>query len=180
MKKYILLFIGLFILIYEGCEENIVNLPKLCSEEPEFTYTEFKLTIITDDTCLVAVTVDNRGVIFAEYIIIERNGIRKSANIGGYICKDTRFYIDVIYNDTANNSRLKLEGGPIVQNTVAGKIFYCPNENNNCNFVQIGAFSGGHSDFGGIGGFNTPLFMGIFSFTYVQSGDASLNERSRK
>lgn len=174
--KIKMLFIILMAVLAAGCEENIVELPKLCTEEPEISYSNFQLSILTDDTCTVQVNIDQRGLFFAENIIINRNNISKSANIAGYICRDTRFYVSVTYNDTANTSKLKIEGGPLTGNAIPGKIFYCPNENSICNFVQIGNISGSYSGNIGIGVFFSPLFSGQFSFVYLLNDNNLLPE----
>ncbi len=161
-------FIILFALVFSSCEEELIVIPKPCTEEPELSYSYVNLKLITDIESGSIITVDHKGLIYGDNLMIKRGSLQRNATVSGYICKDNRFYLEVVYNDAADNSRLRIEGGPIAGNSVPGKLYYCSNINNNCSFTQIGGINGSYSGNTGAGSFLSPLFSGEFEFSFYQ------------
>jgi hypothetical protein len=152
------------LLILSSCNETIFEVPKPCAEEMEIPLSRVKLTLTTDITSVNAINIFNKSIITCDNIKISRNGLTKSAKIGGYLCKDQKFFIDVLYNDTVDNSSLKIEGG-FQSNYISGKILYCENHSN-CNYVQIGSLSGSYTNIFGQGFFYSPMFDGAFECNF--------------
>lgn len=150
------------IIIFHSCKDDII-VQSQCTENPSVDYRRAKITLHTDVVSEVNVNIDRIGYFSGENFIIEKNGIRKSANMSGYFCKNRSFYINVTYNDTANTSKLRIEGDPPDGSFFSAKILYSPNTPNEPGYTIIGGF-GGTITLGGIGGgeFETPLFSGFF------------------
>ncbi len=160
VKRNSILFLFLLLLIFASCKETVIEIPKPCTEEMEIPFTKFKLTMITDITSVCTLSVYNKSMVTGDGIILSRNGYSKNAKINGYICKDQQFYITVFYNDTTDNSDLKIEG--ILQyNWITGKLLYCQNYSN-CTYIQIGHISGQYLGLSGRGFFYSPMFNGEF------------------
>lgn len=149
------------ILLNISCQDDIV-LPKQCNEEPDLPFTNIGLKLYTDIISVRSIFVDSKGHIIGDSLIVKRNNVVKSINIAGYICKDGKFYLNSVYNDTIVNSRIKIEG-ILNYNSCNGKIFYCQNLNKICTYSQIGFFNTSYNENGGSGSFYTPLLSGVIS-----------------
>lgn len=143
-----------------SCNETVIEIPKPCTEAMEIPYTGFNFTIETDISSHRILKVYKNSMFLGDSIIISRNGNTKSARISAYICKDQKFYISVAYNDTTDNSGLKIEG-ILEHNWITGKILYCTSIQN-CNYFQIGNVSGQYVGLNGRGLFYSPMFNGEF------------------
>ncbi len=143
-----------------ACKDDII-IEKFCNEEPSIPLSRVKLQLTTDIVSERDVAVDGSGFISGNNFEIEKNGVRKSANITGYLCKNLVFTVDVIYNDTANTSKLRIKG-----DNVGGSLLYSPNTGNETGYTTIGGFNGFYSGNTGHGTFVSPLFSGEFSYTY--------------
>ena len=168
----------LFILIFGltlfciSCQDDTITFPKYC-EEPDFSFRKAYLKIASENTTFDTISIDKKGYILGDSIKISQNGISKNAKIGGHICKDGTFRIDIAYNDTVDISKLRLEGQIMSNNVISGKFLYCSNIDNNCNYIQIGdidGYYGGYYE----GAFHTPpsataTGAGSSSFTQAPS-----------
>lgn len=158
----ILLAIALSIIVF-SCDEELVVIPKPCSEEPDLPFRSIDFNIMTDITSSSYVTVNKNGTFYGDNISIKRNGILKKAKISGYTCKDAHFTVYVVYKDTVDNSILKIEGG-YSSNLITARIYYCSNFNNLCTFTDIGGVNASYSGTYGAGSFFTPRFDGEFEY----------------
>lgn len=157
-------FIAAGVFQLTACDENLLQTEVVCSEEPNFPFetTEFDFKIITDIETNTIVYVNQRGFLYSDSIVVSKNGLIKTAKIGGHFCKDLKFSVDIIYTDTTDISRLRIEGSS-VSNLITGKLLYCANINNNCEFTQIGQLSGSSSGYNFFVNFTSPLFSGFCS-----------------
>ncbi len=161
--QLLVLFSSVSLILFYSCQEDIV-VKKLCTEEPDLPFSKVFLSITVDSvTTLDTINVDNKGFIYADNVRIISSTRSKNAKIGGYICNEPNFYVDVKYNDTLDNSRLRMEGR-WAANAVNIDIYYCLNLNNSCTFVKIGQGFGSIAGYRGFVMFNTPLYTGLVDY----------------
>ncbi len=157
-----LLFISslTFLLLIISCERNIdeVVVPKICDVPANMTYSRVTVNLQTDTTVPFIIIVDKSGYISADNIIFKKNGYFKNAAFTGYVCGEGTFHADIFYNDTVDNSKLKIDG-TLQPYLVQGTFYYCPNINNNCTYTEIGDINSGYS----AGSFYTPRCAGQFT-----------------
>jgi hypothetical protein len=135
-----LLIIILITLISPSCEENIIEIPKYCTDAPDLNFNNAELLLYTDVTSVRIISAVSDGRFQGDSIAVKSGDYFKLASIEGQICKDLTTTIYVRYMDTTDNSRLKIEARDSLSQ-IAGKIFYCP-EVNNCTYTQIGRVIG--------------------------------------
>lgn len=162
-SRTLLIFIlGSFIILL-SCNNDTIVVPKSCDEEPNFSFTHVKLKLTTADASVFdTINIDTHGHIYGDNVRVLEGGRTLIARIGGHICKENIFSVNVIFNNTSDNSRMRIEGQLLPNNYITGTINYCDNLNNNCNFVQIGYIEGIYTGTYQ-GGFHTPLFNGLFT-----------------
>lgn len=161
MKNLILvLLISLFVC---GCESPVLVVPKYCTEEPDFAVSYAYLTLATDTTIEKDFDVSATGYFSCSNISVKKYGATKNINIYGAICKDHNLEMYITYNDTLVTSRLKAVASKYNSENYSGYVYYCSNENNICNYTQIGSILGSVNSFGAAGFFSTPCFTGDFS-----------------
>ena len=148
------------ILIFEACKEDNILIPTPCLEEGNFSYQSITLELYTGILNTSFIQIFPNGHVQGDSIKIKNNNSLRTAQISGYICKDYKAAIDLRITDTADNSRLKIETYLTIDR-IEGKIYWCPNINNQCQFTQIGNLSGLiGGNHGGI--FITQLFYGSY------------------
>jgi hypothetical protein len=152
----------LFILF--GCKDDLI-IQRFCTERPSIPLSRILFKLTTDIVSEKDVTIDESGYFSGHNFEVEENGIRKNANISGYLCKDLSFTADITYNDTANTSKLRMVGDRPSGNLLSGLLFYSPNTPNEPGYVRIGTYNGFYFNNSGYGTFITPLFSGEFSYT---------------
>jgi hypothetical protein len=159
-RLLIIFIIGISV-IHLSCQNDNLVLPYPCTEGADLPFTKVRISLISDVTSNDTINVDSRGYIYADNVKVQSNSFYETARIGGHICKDKRFIIDVIFYDVNDNSRLRIEGQQQPNNIISGTISYCDNLNNSCTFIQIGSIDGFQAEYIG-GGFNTPLVSGTY------------------
>lgn len=162
-RRSLLLLILLIIILFMSCEQNTIILPKICTEEPDLPFDKVQLIFETDTVTQQIITLDKKGYLFGDNIIIQQNGIRKNAQLSGYICKDKKLFVSVWFNDPQDTSQIQIEGY-IEGNIASADIFYCPYSGSNCQFIKIGYFYGSYAGGSGAGHFETPMFSGLLRY----------------
>ncbi len=174
-KQNSILLFYLLLLLLTSCNETIIEIPRApCTTETQIPYSLYKLIIDTDTSSVCIVRIYNKNIISGDNILISNNGHVKNAKINGYFCGDSvsyikNFHIDVVYNDSADNSGLKIEGS-LVFDWITGKILYC-SDFQNCSYAKIGTIDGWKSDYAGSGTFVSPLFNGTFYCRPARPGE---------
>jgi len=135
-----LLIIITIILISPSCEDDIIQIPKFCTEAPDLNFNSADLILYSEITSYRTILATSDGRIQGDSIAIKSGSFNKLATIEGIICKDLTATINIRYIDTVDNSRLKIEAKDSL-NQIVGKIFYCPDVSN-CSYTQIGRIMG--------------------------------------
>jgi hypothetical protein len=162
LKKIFGVILLLSFLVFPSCQ-NDITIPKPCVDEPNFPFTTLSLQIVTEITSNNTIYVDKKGYIICDNIMVQGNGIKRNIKIGGYICASGNFYVPITFNDTVDNSRIKVEG-TLAHNYIDGTVYYCPNIDNNCQFERVGSVSASYSGCQGMGSFTMMQFSGGFSY----------------
>ncbi|RPI13351.1 MAG: hypothetical protein EHM58_18615 [Ignavibacteriae bacterium] len=150
-----------------SCQNDIV-LEKPCTDEPGIPITKVYLSFTIDSiNVLDSVNLDRLGFIYGDNVVIRSKNITRTAKIGGHICSDMKFYADVVYTDTVDNSRLRIQGA-LTSSILDVDILYCENKDNNCNYTKIGHAYGSYSPYRGFVTLFTPLFFGDVSYWGVR------------
>jgi len=137
-------------------------LPYNC-EPPTFPASgEYRLIVTTDTVMECSATVNSRGFIGADSIVIRRGDYRKKARISGYMCRDGKFTLELSYYDTVDNSGMKIEGSAS-HSSFSGAVNYCPDKNTG-NFTRIGSAVGAITMTSGWISIVTPLVTGTVDF----------------
>lgn len=158
-----ILFISLIFLF--SCGGDVIQIPKPCTVEPTFGGKDITIRFTTNVIIDNKISIDHRGFIYGENIIMIDSNFSRVAKIGGFICGDHNFEVYVQYTDTVETCGLKLSG-TMNSNYLSGIVSFCPNAQN-CNFVQIGSISGSYTEHVVIGSVFTPLYSGEFTASLV-------------
>lgn len=162
MKYFLILFVILSFLLI-ACSDDIINIPKICAEEPDFNITYVTMVLATDTTIQKNFDVSSTGYFSCQNISVKKYGVLKNINIYGAICKNYNMEMYITYNDTNDNSKLKAIASKYNSENYSGYVYYCSNENDTCDYIQIGNILGSISSSGVAGTFYTPKFTGSFT-----------------
>jgi len=166
MKKRQIFFCCIIILLsllIISCDDETLTVPA-CLQSPSVDFQTHKLRVITDSVFDYVLKVDNTGLVTCGGIKLYQNGISRLDSVSGYINPCLQFELQVFRTDSADNSKMKIDGE--VNYTVdSGGIFYCSNINNNCNYEKVGYFAVTYQYNEWSGSFYSPLFNGYF-FVY--------------
>lgn len=144
-----------------SCNEDVIEIevPKLCSENPELSFNSANLILQSEITSERPIIISLGGFIRCDSISIKHGDYEKLASVDGLICSDLRTSLNIRYLDTADNSNLKIDARDSLS-LITGKIFYCPDKSN-CTYLEIGRIMGWITDIF-TGFYYSPLANGSF------------------
>jgi hypothetical protein len=158
----IIVLLTYFLLIFLlSCGVELIQIPNPCTDKSSYNGRDLNITFITNITIDNKITIDEKGFIYGENIIMKDSTFSRVAKIGGYLCGDNNFEVNVLYTDTTETCGLKITGN-FNSNLLSGIISFCPNSQN-CNYIQIGSIGGSYTNEIVVGNVSSPLYNCEFS-----------------
>ncbi|HMT12404.1 MAG TPA: hypothetical protein PKA39_12370 [Ignavibacteria bacterium] len=160
MNKLLSFTLGLMLLLISGCIDNDIIIEKSCTEPSDFSPTDVKMFLTTSISIERTFKIERTGYFKCENIPVKQDSLNKNISFHGFICKDNIVEMFIDFNDSLTNSKIKVNVKQTSPYSFSGKIYYCSNENNVCDYSEIGFVIGGITE-KYQASFVTPIFSGL-------------------